>query len=185
MLDSIHTAIVARLSADIPALATCAAYPRLQRKVSLPAVLVELDDLDPVDFGTERFDCWARFTAYCIYDPTLPNAELEVRKLAATVAVRVSQEADFGEDIERVVEVLRVGEDSFKAELESYLVWAVEFQLGLSLGENEWSIDPAAGVSVTTITVGDLDSVYVAKQIADGSEPAADDEVSLPGQPKG
>lgn len=184
MLDSLHTAIIARLTADLAGV-YCAAYPKLERTITLPAVLVELDELEPDDFGNEPFDCQARCTAYCIYDPTATNAELEVRNLAATVAVRVSQEADFGIEVAKKAEVLRVGEDSFKPELDGYLVWAVEFQVGIHIGEDVWAANPADGVSVITITVGDLDIVHTDKLMADGNEPDAADDISLPEQPKG
>jgi hypothetical protein len=187
MLDAIHAAIIARLSADITGLQTCAAYPKLQRKVSIPAVLLELDGLEEDDFGDGTADFTARFTAYCIISPNDTDADMSVRNLAATVAVRVSQEADFNVDaVQRSAEILRVGEDSFKPELDSYLVWAVEFQLGITLGETVWSATPATGVSVATITVGSLNNVGIAHSMAaGGDEPAADDLVPLPETPKG
>lgn len=187
MLDALHAAIINRLTADLPGLGTCAAYPKIERRVTLPAVLVELDELEPEDFGDEAFGVLARFTAFCIYDPNAANAELEVRNLAATVAVRVSQEEDFGfDEVRKDAEVLRVGEDSFRPELDAYLVWAVEFELGVVIGENTWAKDPADGVSVVTITVGDLNSVGIDHSMADGTnEPEAVDNVDLPKTPKG
>lgn len=188
MLDALHSTIVARLNADIPGLATCDDYPKIERRVSIPAVLVELEELEPDDFGEDAaFDCWARFTAYCIYDPNAANAQHEVRNLAATVAVRVSQEEDFGsDDVAQNAEVLRVSEDNFKPELQAYLVWAVEFRLGLSIGENIWSANPADGVSVVTISVGDLDNVDADHSMTAGAdEPAALDNTNLPDTPKG
>ncbi len=186
MLDSLHTAIVDRLAADIPGLGTCAAYPKIERKVALPAVLVELDELEPDDFGEGPFDCWARFTVYCIYDPVATDAELQVRNLAATVAVRVSQEEEFGAaEVVKAAEVLHVGPDGFKPELDGYLVWAVEFQIGISIGEAVWAANPADGVSVITVGVDDLDNVSASHVLADGNEPPADDSVDLPDQPKG
>ena len=185
MLDSLHSAIIARLTADLTGLGTCALYPKLERRVVLPAVLVELTELEPDDFGDEQFGCYANFTAYCIYDPNATDAEKQVRNLAATVAVRVSQEDDFGLDVQSGAEILRVGEDGFKPELDGYLVWAVDFRIGLLLGENVWSAAPATGASVATITVGSLNSVGITHVIADGHEPPAVDEVSLPATPKG
>lgn len=184
MLDALHIAVIERLQADLLGV-YCAAYPKLSRKVTVPATLVELDELEPDDFGSELFDCYARFTAYCVYDPNAANAEREVRNLAALVAVRVSQEADFSIDVAKPAQVLHVGEDSFKPELDGYLVWAVEFQVGITIGEDVWAIDPAAGASVIEINVGDLDVVHIDKKMGDGQEPPASDDISLPDQPKG
>lgn len=185
MLDELFAAIPARLSADIPGLGTCDIYPKLHRRVALPAVLLDMDELEPDEFGDGPLDCWARFTAYCVYDPNATNAELGVRNLAATVALRVTQEEDFGVAVARSAEVLRVGPDDFMPEMEGYLVWSVEFRIGLSLGENVWAANPADGVSVITVGVEDLDAVDTSKRMADGQEPPAEDEILLPDQPKG
>ena len=185
MLDALHTAIVARLSADIVALQTCAAYPKLTRQVVIPAVLLDLDELVPEDYGNEVGDFMLRFVAYCIVDPTAAGAELAARNLAAEVAVRAQQEGDFGFEVETGVDVVRVGPDDFRAELEAYLVWSVEFTLGVNIGESVWSDQPADDISVTTITVGDLGAVDMAHQLPDPLAPAATDTLLLPDQPKG
>jgi hypothetical protein len=184
MLSTLHTTIVARLTPDLPGVSV-AAYPKLERRVTLPAVLVDLEELEPDDFGEGAFDCWARFTAYCICDPNAAGADLAVRNLAATVAVRIKQEEDFGTTVERQAEVLRVAPDAFRPDLDGYLVWAVEFRIGLALGETVWSANPAAGVSVATITVGDLNSAYTDKQLVSAAEPEAADLIDLPSTPKG
>ncbi len=184
MLDALHTAIIDRLKADLPSV-FIEAYPDLKRTVTLPAVLIDLEELEPDDFGEEPLDCWARFTAYCIYSPNATKADQQIRNLAAEVAVRVSQEADFGIEIHKPVQVLRIAPDSFKDELEGYLVWAVEFQVGISIGEDVWSIDPADGVSVVEIELNDFNGADLDHVMADGDEPAAQDSIELPAQPKG
>lgn len=185
MLSELHTAVVDRLAVDISSLATCASYPRLNRKIDIPAVLIDQTELEPADFGTDKFDCWVMFTAYCIVDPNQTDAELAVRNLAAQVAVRVSQEEDFSIEVERAAEVVRVSEDNLNPDLEGYLVWSVDFQIGMALGEDAWLINPAADVAVTTITVGDLDTVHIDKLIDNEDEPETSDTISLPEQPKG
>lgn len=185
-LDPLHSSIVARLSADLSGVYVDD-YPALVRRITLPAVLVELEELEPDDFGTDGFDAYARFTAYCIYDPNQTNAYLQVRNLAATVAVRIRQEEDFSNDgVVMPAEILRIGEDSFNPDLDGYMVWAVEFQLGVTLGELEWAANPADGVSVATISVGDLNSVGADHSMTTGTdEPEAVDNVDLPDTPKG
>ena len=103
------------------------------------------------------------------------------------VAVRVSQEEEFGLDcVRKPVDVLGVSEDSLKPELDGYLVWAVDFQLGIEIGEDVWAINPADGVSVVEISIGDLSSVGIDHSMAPGeAEPSAVDNVGLPEQPKG
>ena len=171
MLDQIHTDIIARLAPDLSAqgLQTLEAYPELQRSVALPAVLLELSELAPDDFSDATVGFQARFTAYCIVDPIPDTADMDVRNLAAEVATRIIQEQDFGNAavMERA-EVLSIGPNEWKPELDGYLVWAVQFSLGVSVGEGYWRFDPAPGVAVTTITVGDCAIVHGENYAAPG-----------------
>ena len=186
MLSAIHTAIVDRLKADLGVGVFCEAYPALERKITLPAALVELDEVEPANFGQDEFGIYPRFIVYCIVDHTLPTAYLDVRNLAIKVAARVWQEEDFGvDDVRSVVEIIRIGEDSLRPDLEGYMVWSVEFQVGLVVGEKQWSINPATGVDVATISVGDFDGADITHTIADGLEPSTVDKIDLPDQPKG
>lgn len=180
MLTALHDAIVARLSADLPTLQTCARYPKLEGNVPIPAVLIDCEEITPDDQGSATLDVTVRFVAYCIVDPVLPGAELEVRNLAATVAVRVFQEEDFGQPVGSA-RIVRIGEDDFRPELDGYFVWAVEWTHDMSLGEDYWQGAPISG-PVTTVTVGSL-KVYTAQHsMADGAqEPAADDYLDLAG----
>ena len=185
MLSEIQTAIVDRLTPDLPGVA-CAAYPKLARKITIPAALVELDELEPGNFGVDEFGVAARFIVYCIVDHTAANAEIDVRNLAMKVAARVWQEETFGVDSVRSrVEIIRIGEDSINPDLEGYLVWSVEFEIGLVVGETEWNLNPVAGADVTTIVIGDLDGADITHTIADGLEPETVDKIDLPDQPKG
>lgn len=155
MLDALHAAIVARLKVDIPTLLTVEAYPAIQRSVTIPAVLIDLDELAPDDFHDVTVGFQARFKAYCIVDPVPDAAEMDVRNLAAEVATRIIQERDFGvTEVEEGAEVLRIGPDVWKPELEGYLVWAVDFTVGISVGEGFWKYDPDPADAVQQITVG-------------------------------
>nr|BDD46292.1 hypothetical protein 12 [Gammaproteobacteria bacterium] len=184
-LTTLHDRIVTRLSSDMVA-TTVAAYPELPRKIDIPAVLIDLDDVDVADFGDgDRLGLLASFTAYCITDPSQANAEMIVRNLAVTVALRIFQEDDFGADVSRGAEIIRIGPDNLQPELEGYRVWSVAFEVGIEVGEDAYLADPADGVHVTTITIGDLNTVDISHVMADGNEPTAEDEISLPETPKG
>lgn len=180
MLTDLHDAIVERLSADLPTLGTCAAYPKIRQSIALPAVLIECAELTPDDQGSATLDVTARFVAYCIYDPVAEDCENQVRDLAITVAVRVVQEATFGQIVSSA-RIVRIGEDDFKPELDGYRVWAVEWTHDLTLGEAVWQGVPVVA-AVTTVTLGSF-TVYAANHsMADGAlEPAAADHLDLEG----
>ena len=185
MLSAIHTAIVDRLTADLPGVA-CAAYPDLSDSIIVPAALVELDEMEPENFGVDEFGIAARFIVYCIVDHATPTAELVVRNMAMKAGVRIWQEEDFGVDAVRSkVEIIRIGADSLNPDLLGYLVWSVEFEIGLVVGEAEWDMNPLDGADVSVIETDDLDDVNMTHVIADGLEPVAEDLLNLPEQPKG
>lgn len=139
MLTDLHTAVVAHLSADVLGLQTCAAYPDLQGSVPIPAVLVETgDNIEPAkDAGTEQLSLTTRWKAYCIYDPSQANADLEVRNLAVTVALSVYLASRFGQPV-GPAKIVFIGEDGFKPELDGYLVWAVEWEHDIRVGASIW-----------------------------------------------
>jgi len=183
-LTSLHDAIVARLSADMSGV-TVAAYPVLQRKIDIPSVLVDMDDIEMADFGDEALGLRLRFVAYCISDPALAGAEITARNLAVTTAVCIFKEEDFGEDVHETTKLIHVGRDDFNPDLQSYMVWSVEFTLGIEVDAGAYSVNPAAGVPVSQVTLGDLNTIDIEHVLADGLEPESKDKVILPQTPKG
>ena len=181
MFDQLHADIIARLGADITGLATLAAYPDLQQVVPLPAVLIDMDSLAPDEFGDATVGFRAMFTAYCIVDPTLSDAEMQVRNLAAEVAIRVVQERNFGNaDVVEAVELLTIGPNDWKPELMGYQVWGVHFMLGVSAGEGYWQFDPLPGVPVQTVTVGTASTLHGENYAAPGEHTdAGGDDIPL------
>ena len=183
-LTSLHNAIVARLNADIPGV-TVAAYPVLQRKVDIPSILIDMDDTEVADFGGDALGLRLRFVAYCISDPTLAGAEITARNLAVTAAARIFQEEGFGEDVHESASLIHVGRDDFNPDLQSYVVWSVEFSIGIEVNNETYLQNPAAGVPVNQVTLGDLITVDIEHVLADGLEPESKDKVVLSQTPKG
>lgn len=151
MLTNLHNAIVAQLLLDVPGLNTCEAYPDMDTRINLPAVLIETDDSieSAKDEGTEQLCLTTRWRAYCVYDPNLPNANLEVRNLAVTVALAIYLAGRFGQPVDPA-KIISIHEDDFKQELDGYLVWAVEWEHDLCVGTSAWD---AAGVTPTEINI--------------------------------
>jgi hypothetical protein len=103
----------------------------------LPAVLLELDELEPGDDpGTGETALIGRFRAYAVYDPNQQQADLQVRELAARIAMAINHE-NWGLPI-GIARFTQAGADGFKPELDGYLVWIVEWTHEFHLGEVEW-----------------------------------------------
>lgn len=122
-----HDAIIDALIEKLPDVAVLPAYPDLQRSIkALPAVLLELSEFEPGDDpGTGETALIGHFCARAIVDPNAADAHMDVRKLAARLAVAVDHET-WGLDI-GIARIVQVGEDGFMPELDGYLVWAVEW----------------------------------------------------------
>lgn len=147
-LDAVHAAIVAKIAAQYPTVHTVAAY-RLDRKsLPLPAILVELTEMeaapagDALDPGTGQLSVWARFEARVILGFRTTNAKLEVRKLAAALAQYVHLNR-WGVPV-GPAEVIGCYEDDFgqvgaNGELEQFEIWRVEWRQVIHIGSSVWT----------------------------------------------
>jgi hypothetical protein len=136
-VSSLHAAIIDGLRGKLAGIPFVEAYPVLSRRVTLPAVLVELAELEPgTDPGTGETAVIGRFQARAIVDPTQAQAHLQVRELAARIVVAIMHE-NWGLPI-APAQLVQAGEDAFRPELDSYLVWVVEWAHEFHLGDIEW-----------------------------------------------
>lgn len=153
MLDNLaqlHTAIVSGLCSKLAGIPTVEAYPVIQRRIHLPAVLLELAEMEPGgDPGTGETALVGRFQARAIVDPNQPAADLQVRELAARIAVALTHET-WGLEIS-VAQLVQIGDDAFKPELDGYLVWVVEWTHEFHLGAAAWPYPDDTG---KTLLVG-------------------------------
>ncbi|MCL2345250.1 MAG: hypothetical protein FWC58_05315 [Desulfobulbus sp.] len=140
MLDNLaqlHNAIIAGLRVKLPGAVYIGAYPVIERRITLPSVVVELDEMEPgTDPGTSETALIGRFQARAIVDPNVKQADLQVRELAALIAVAITHET-WGLPI-GVAKLTQIGPDGFKPELDGYLVWVVEWTHEFHLGKVEW-----------------------------------------------
>lgn len=139
-LDSItelQTVVTEGLSRKLMGRAAVHLYPVLKRRVSLPAILVELNDVE--SGGNPRSGVTAligHFAASAIVDPNLVNAELIVRELAVDVAVALTHE-NWGLPIS-MANLGHVGPGVIRPDLEGYLIWSAYWTHEFNLGRQEW-----------------------------------------------
>lgn len=146
-LAELHTALVAGLQTKLTGIPTVEAYPLIHRRIVLPAVLVELSEIDPgSDPGTGETALIGHFQARAIVDPNQTDANMQVRELAARIAVAITHE-NWGLEI-GVSRLLQVGEDAFKPELDGYLSWMVEWTHEFYLGETVWPYPDETGLTL-------------------------------------
>lgn len=141
-LDALHAAVVGAIKEQFPSVVTVADYREDRQRLPLPAILVELDDIEAApdeDPGTEQLAARTRWIARIIIGFRTANAEREVRKLAAALGAFIHMQR-WGQPVE-AAQVLTISPDTFDPSLDQYVVWAVEWQQVVHLGASVWKPD--------------------------------------------
>jgi len=151
-LAVLHAGIEKAIQAQFPSLKLVEFYREEDdrtppRPDELPACLLEMSEMEPtpdVDPGTEQLAVNARFEARVIIGFREARAKLEVRKLAAALAVfvrlkRWPHPTEPGKTIPTgPAEVTSIMPDDFNPELDRFEVWRVEWVQPLHLGNTIW-----------------------------------------------
>lgn len=136
ILADLHSAIESALRTALPGI-DIVSYPYLAGRVALPLVVLELSEFESgADPGTGELALEAIFQARLVMDPNQPDAELHCRQLAARLAAAVHRAGAFGQPV-TLARIRQIGPDGFRADLDSYLVWLVEWQHELHIGESD------------------------------------------------
>ncbi len=161
MLTNLHNAILTGIQAAMPSLPTVAAYPKVKKKITLPAVFIELAEMtQDDDAGTEELCLITRWEARVIYDSIslssldwtgMPDGELEARNLAAQVALTIYKASRWGLTDVGVAKITEIIKDEFKPELAGYLVWLIGWTHTVRLGDSIWA--PDGGTQPTEVYI--------------------------------
>ena len=154
-LKQLHDGIEAGLRERLPDLERIHAYPKIGKAIDTPFVAIELSELEPGhDDGTGRVPLVARMQARVIVDPLVEDADVQVRELSARVLQKVYG-ATWGLPVTPGKQVGAAGEERFRPELDTYLVWLVEWVHEFDLGDAYepptkgravlWGVDPETG----------------------------------------
>jgi hypothetical protein len=151
-LDALHAAIVAAIVEGMPSLAFVASYPEVRTAVALPAVLVDLEDMEAVpdlDPGTEQLAVNLRWRARLILGFTSPDLQRQIRKGAAQLG-RLIHLNRFGMPV-GPARVSVIAPDAFDPDLDQYEVWGVEWEQTAHLGASVWD---GVGIVPETVFLG-------------------------------
>ena len=121
-----------------------AAYPNIERSIKIPAVIIELSELEQAqDNGDDTTTLNAIFEARVILSPTQQNAHLMLRELTLKVIKTLHYQTwdlsgvGYCEFINATSDVFYP--DGSKIELEGYLCWNVRWSQEVKFGEPvEW-----------------------------------------------
>lgn len=139
-LDALHEAILERIRDQFPALLTVEDYDADRKKLTAPAVLLELVDMEAApddDGGSGQLPVVSKWAARVVFGFEQANAKREVRKLAGALGAFVHQNR-WGEQVGPAA-VTIIGPDAFDPDFDRFEVWAVEWDQKIDLGENVWT----------------------------------------------
>jgi len=151
-LDALHDAIIAAVASGMPTVASVQSYPEDRVALDLPAVLIDLEDMEAApdaDPGTEQLAVVTRWRARLILGFRTANVLRQVRKGAAQLAALVHLNR-WGQPVEPA-RVTLVGPDPFDPDLDQYEVWVVEWEQIVHLGASVWA---GEGILPETVYLG-------------------------------
>ncbi|MFO3672623.1 hypothetical protein ACKWMZ_05580 [Pseudomonas protegens] len=145
-LDQLYCAIEQHIRDAIPGLAYVAVMPDMLERMAIPAVVVELTELEPgTDQMTGEAALEARFEARVVVGSEQTQCQRQAAFVASQIAVLLRMQT-WGAEV-AAAEFVRSAQDWTRPELDGYAVWVVEWTQGIYLGKEEWPWpDQSAGV---------------------------------------
>lgn len=136
-LDQLYQAVEQHLTAHLPGVKTVSAWPNIQDRIALPAVFLELAEIEPgTDIGTGETTLVCKFEARIIVDPIQALHQQQAVQLATQLAVLLRAQT-WGVSVEPA-EFVQAQQDWTQPALDGYTVWLVEWTQQVYLGVEEW-----------------------------------------------
>jgi hypothetical protein len=151
----LYQAIEQHVRTHVPGVQTVAVWPNIEDRVALPAVFVELAEMESgIDTATGETALACKFEARVITDPIQSDHHQQAVFLAGQLAVLLRMQS-WGVAVEPS-EFVQAMQDWTKPELDGYTVWVVEWTQQIYLGEAQWPwSDQPPGTLVLNIEPGD------------------------------
>ncbi|WP_236217108.1 hypothetical protein [Pseudomonas rhodesiae] len=136
-LDQLYEAVEQHLVRHLPGVQTVSAWPNIQDRIALPAVFLELAEIEPgVDIGTGETTLVCKFEARIIVDPIQPLHQQQAVQLVTQLAVLLRAQT-WGLAVEPA-EFVQALQDWTQPALDGYTVWLVEWTQQIYVGSEEW-----------------------------------------------
>ncbi|MDN3219454.1 hypothetical protein [Pseudomonas nunensis] len=136
-LDQLYQAIEQHLVTHLSGVQTVSAWPNIEDRIALPAVFLELAEIEPgVDIGTGETTLVCKFEARIIVDPIRPLHQQQAVQLATQLAVLLRTQT-WGLPVEPA-EFVQALQDWTQPALDGYTVWLVEWTQQVYVGPEEW-----------------------------------------------
>ncbi len=136
-LDQLYQAVEQHLVRHLPGVQTVRAWPNIQDRIALPAVFLELAEIEPgTDIGTGETTLVCKFEARIIVDAIPPQHQQQAVQLVTQLAVLLRAQT-WGLEVEPA-EFVQALQDWTQPALDGYTVWLVEWTQQIYVGPEEW-----------------------------------------------
>jgi len=136
-ITELHDAILKGISEAFPSLATVSAYDRIKDKLSVPAALLYLAEMERVDdVGTEQLCLECRFDLFVVMDALSETCGRDIRSLAGDLALYVHGNR-FGLEVSPA-RVSGLAPSEFASALRQYAEWDLSWTQEIYLGPSCW-----------------------------------------------
>ena len=154
-LDQLYQAVEQHLRTHLQGVQAVTAWPKIADRVVLPAVFLELAEIEPgTDIGTGETSLVCKFEARIIVDPIKLHHQRHAVQLATQLAVLLRAQT-WGLAVEPA-EFVQALQDWTQPALDGYTVWLVEWTQQVYLGLEEWPWpDEPPGTLVFDVEPGD------------------------------
>lgn len=156
IIADLHTAIVATLLEQFPALQTCEFYREDRETLPVPACLLDMSEMESderEEAGTDQLAAHFRFEAELVLPFRTAQGKLEIRKQATAFATYLHQRSRWpGVLQEGRIKVIGAYKSDFQPELDRYEVWRIEWRQLLKTGASVW--DEGEATTPTTVFFG-------------------------------
>lgn len=143
-LDLFFSTVERHIRQHLPVLEIVASWPDIRERISLPALLLELAEVEPgTDPGTGRVALTCRLEARVVVAAEEPEHHQQAIHIATQLAVLLRAQYWELDDVD-AAEFVHAGPDWTRPELDSCTVWKVEWTQQIYLGEEQWPWPDAA-----------------------------------------
>ncbi|BCX67966.1 hypothetical protein [Pseudomonas izuensis] len=136
-LDQLYRSIEQHLATALPGVREVTAWPKIQDRVALPAVFLEMAEFEPgTDIGTGETTLVCKFEARIVVDSIQRHHHQQAVQLATQLAL-ILRAQTWGLEVEPA-QFIQAGQDWTRPELDGYTVWLVEWDQQIYLGPQQW-----------------------------------------------
>lgn len=137
-LNAFLEAVERQIAEELTGVQAVATWPDIRDRVSLPAVFLELAEVEPGrDPGNGHVGLICRMEAYVIVAAEVAGHHHQAAQLATQLVVMLHGQYWDLNNVDNA-EFVQAGHDWTKPELDSCTVWKVEWTQQIYLGQEQW-----------------------------------------------